>query len=100
MFYEIVSGQRPFAGETVSGVIGKHLRQLRRPCRQRWVCRGEYQPRSWRSRRILTTVRRLQRISRVCCSTPEAAPLDERDFHLVHSTCPNRVACIAFAARG
>ena len=26
MFYEIVSGQRPFAGETVSGVIGKHLR--------------------------------------------------------------------------
>ena len=53
MFYEIVSGQRPFAGETVSGVIGKHLREVRRPCRQSWVCRGEYQPRSRRrSRRI------------------------------------------------
>ena len=25
MFYEMVSGQRPFAGETVSGVISKHL---------------------------------------------------------------------------
>ena len=31
MFYEIVSGQRPFAGETVSGVIGKHLREAPPP---------------------------------------------------------------------
>lgn len=31
MFYEIVSGQRPFAADTVSGVISKHLHQAPPP---------------------------------------------------------------------